>query len=222
MRCASPPESVRSARRASGRRGRRRSGSCRRDAYLRRISPPIDSRRCRAARARRRTRRPHRPTAVADASMSCPPTRTARALRPQPRAVARRASLQDHERLDPLADAFRVGLAVAAHEARDQAFVARLELAFARAVLVAHLDALVGAVEQELALLLGELPNGLVEVDARTRARRWSRRVEDQVPVSAPWLSIAPSRIDFSGSGTRSSRLISRCVPRPLHSRQAP
>ena len=88
-------------------------------------------------------------------------------LRPQSRAVALRAWPHAHELLDLLAREFRVGLAVAALEVRDDPLKARRVGALASvAVAVAHLDRFaVGAVKEGPPLLLAQRAPGRLEVD---------------------------------------------------------
>ena len=90
------------------------------------------------------------------------------ALGPQPRALAVRAGLLGHVALDPLAHAVRVGLVVAPLEVVDDPLEAHAVRAPSpEAVRVVDLVALAaGAVEEDLAVLVGELLPGGVDVDA--------------------------------------------------------
>ena len=83
-------------------------------------------------------------------------------LRLQARALADRARPQRHVLLDPLALLRRVGLAVAALEARDDAVEGEhVRAPPPHAVAVLDVDLLaVGAVEEEVLLLLGQLGHG--------------------------------------------------------------
>ena len=85
----------------------------------------------------------------------------------QPRALADRARPEAHVLLDPLALLARVGLLVAALEARDDPLEREHVRALAaHPVAVLDVDAVaVGAVQEELLLLLGELLPRQVEVD---------------------------------------------------------
>src|SRR5207342_3477602 len=85
----------------------------------------------------------------------------------QPCALADRARPEAHVLLDPLALLARVGLLVAALEARDDPLEREHVRALAaHPVAVLDIDAVtVGAVQEELLLLLGELLPRDVEVD---------------------------------------------------------
>ncbi len=88
-------------------------------------------------------------------------------LRLQARALADGARAEAHVLLDPLPLRGRVGLAVAALEARDDPLEREhVRAPAAHAVAVGDVDALaVGAVEEPVLLLLGQLAPGRVEVD---------------------------------------------------------
>ena len=84
----------------------------------------------------------------------------------QPRAVAHRAGAQRHVLLDLLARGLGVGLLVAALEVRDDPVEARRVRAPApEAVAVGDLHALARPVQEQRALVLGELLPGRVEVN---------------------------------------------------------
>ena len=102
-----------------------------------------------------------------------PADRDREALRAQPSAAARRAGLQRHQLLDPLAGVLRVGVLVAALEAVEHAVEAdRVGALAPEAVLVGDGVALLaGALEQQLAVLLREVAPG-----GRRRRSRWPRR----------------------------------------------
>jgi len=100
-------------------------------------------------------------------AMLIPPTLTAEALRPQPRALALGAGLLRHVALDPLAVGLRVGLFVAPLQVVDDALEAHpVGAAAAETVGVAdQVPLLAGAVEEDLALRLLQLRPGLVGID---------------------------------------------------------
>ena len=96
-----------------------------------------------------------------------PADRDREALRPQPSATARRARLQRHQALDPLAGVVRVGVLVAPLEALQHAVeahrvgpLAAEPVAVADGVLVRS-----GAVEQQLAVLLHQVLPGGLDID---------------------------------------------------------
>ena len=129
-----------------------------------------------------------------------------------------------HVLLDPLALLRRVGLPVAALEARDDALEREHVRALAaHPVAVLDVDALaVRAVEEEVLLLLGQL------VPRRRRGRSRSGRRSPGSPTRRssscrPTTARArPRAIESDGSGTSRSGSISCCAPRPVQRGQAP
>ncbi len=111
-----------------------------------------------------------------------PPHLDREALRPQPGALADRARLLGHVALHPLADRVGVGLVVSALEVVDDPLEAdAVGAPAAEAVGVGHLVALAsGAVEEDLAVLVGELLPGRVGVDAVVLGHR----LDQPLPVA--------------------------------------
>ena len=128
-------------------------------------------------------------------------------LGPQPRALARRARHERHVLLDLLADEVGVGLLVAAVKVRDDALEARrVRAPAAVAVLVRDLDAVaVGAVEEQVALVVGQLRPRRVEVDPVLARRAPRPAARSSSTTSRPTARSRPRRSRATGRARRAS-----------------
>ncbi len=124
------------------------------------------------------------------------------ALRPQPRSLAVRARLLGHVALDPLAHAVRVRLLVAALEVVDDSLEAdAVGAPPAEAVRVVDLVPFAaGAVEEDLAVLGGELLPGRVRIDSVVLGHRLDQ------PLPVPGVPDPPGLQRALGQGERRVR----------------